>query len=478
MNSTVPGFNTGAGVKSDRKYFKINASISNDNVSSATFWFRMANVSYETSIGLQAGISTIRRVFPWDFSNRSDTGANEMGITVVANASGFGQAYTLLVDSVIVSGWAHYQEDYFGYFNATNGEWFNNPPFTKATDKNVFFPGNISDALGPIPAYGNYTHLYNEYKGQALDQLVPAGSASYLGIYDSLDPFVIEAQLRLMWHAGIDVVMFMHPSGFHVAETIMNIAWDIKERFESVGSSFGLKFAYYDGWYRMSDLLYQIKAYEHYADLYLRLNETRDGKTTWRPVFYTGYTGLLEEPYANYVDEFDAIRKAHPDVFMVGDGYLPPKEEMLYILDGFYFYDTSGLMRQGYGDPSILVYQPDATPSRGLGKLDVIFSATSSMVHGHGKLYAGTAIPGTDNTCVHDFIGSPLEDGRPGTIVERAGGFTFDYTWQSCVDAGADWITITSWNELHEGTEIEPTVENGTFYVDSCRMLSQAWKQP
>jgi hypothetical protein len=189
-----------------------------------------------------------------------------------------------------------------------------------------------------------------------------------------------------------------------------------------------------------------------------------------------GYTGLLEEPYANYEREFESIRKAHPDVFMVGDGYLPPKEEMLSILDGFYFYDTSGLMRQGYGDPSITVLQPDASVSHGYGGLDMIFAATSNMAHGHGKIYAATVIPGTDNTCVHDFYGSPLEDGRPGTIVERENGFTFNYTWQTSIDANADWITITSWNELHEGTEIEPTLENGTYYVDACKEWSSTFK--
>nr|MDO8109276.1 hypothetical protein [Candidatus Sigynarchaeota archaeon] len=462
LNSTLAAFST-----YDRKYFKINVSISNINLQQAIFSIRLQNKLYTTNITLDQGFTVIRKVFPAEFSKANQTGANFMAITMIANSTGYGQAYSLLVESVIISTWAHYNEDNLAYYNTTVGQWFNYPPFTKATDKNVYFPGNISDALGPIPAYGNYTHLFYEKNGPNLDQVV--APASYLGIYDSLDPVVIEAQLRLMFKAGIDVVMLMHPGDFNIAETIMNVAWDVRQRFEALGNdTFDLKFIYYNGWNIMIDLLAQIENYAHYDDLYLKVNGG--------PAFYVGYTGLLEEPFATYASAFNAIRAAHPSVFMIGDGYLPPKEEMLGLLDGFYFYDTSGLMRMGYGLPEITVYQPDGSPSHGYGRLDEIFVASSSMIHAHGGVYAATVIPGTDNTCVHDFTGSPLYDGRPGTIVERTGGLTFNYTWQCSMAAGAEWITITSWNELHEGTEIEPTVENGTFYVQLCSTWSAEFK--
>jgi hypothetical protein len=449
-----------------RVYFALNVSV-NDAASFITFNIKKGGTCFSSPIPVSLTFTMVYIVFPFNFTSKPWAGENELTIELVALDTG---TFNLSVASLSVGTWAHYNEDYHTYYSTALHNWMNDPPFSKATDKNVYFPGNISDALGPIPAYGNYTHHWAEKADPNMDQVIAPNW--YLGIYDSLDPVAIEAQLRLMWWAGIDVVMFMHPWDFEVARTIMDIAWDVRERFDALhnGSTFGLQFMYYDGWDRMSDLLYQIESYEHYDELYVKVNGG--------PAFYVGYTGLLEEPYATYADEFDAIRKAHPDVFMVGDGYLPPKEEMLDLLDGFYFYDTSGLMRQGYGDPRITVYQQDGSPSWGYGKLNEIFSASSSLIHAHGGIYAATVIPGTDNTCVHDFDGTPLYDGRPGTIVERVGGLTFNYTWQCAVGAGAEWITITSWNELHEGTEIEPTAENGTFYVALCKAWSASFKQP
>jgi hypothetical protein len=43
-------------------------------------------------------------------------------------------------------------------------------------------------------------------------------------------------------------------------------------------------------------------------------------------------------------------------------------------------------------------------------------------------------------------------------IVNRAGGDRYDAQWLEAMDAGADLVTITSYNEWHEGTQIEPAV--------------------
>jgi glycoprotein endo-alpha-1,2-mannosidase len=43
-------------------------------------------------------------------------------------------------------------------------------------------------------------------------------------------------------------------------------------------------------------------------------------------------------------------------------------------------------------------------------------------------------------------------------IKERAGGATYDAMWKAAIQAGADRVTITSYNEWHEGTQIEPAL--------------------
>jgi hypothetical protein len=41
-------------------------------------------------------------------------------------------------------------------------------------------------------------------------------------------------------------------------------------------------------------------------------------------------------------------------------------------------------------------------------------------------------------------------------VKPRRGGKTYDLMWKAALSAGADVVTITSYNEWHEGTQIEP----------------------
>jgi hypothetical protein len=64
-----------------------------------------------------------------------------------------------------------------------------------------------------------------------------------------------------------------------------------------------------------------------------------------------------------------------------------------------------------------------------------------------------TVIPGYDDTHVN----------RPGPrpVTSRYGGETYRVLWEEAIAARSDWVLITSWNEWHEGSEIEPSRENG-----------------
>jgi hypothetical protein len=64
-----------------------------------------------------------------------------------------------------------------------------------------------------------------------------------------------------------------------------------------------------------------------------------------------------------------------------------------------------------------------------------------------------TIIPGYDDR----KLGRP--DPRPTT--DRWNGDTYRALWDVALAANPKWILITSWNEWHEGSEIELSVENG-----------------
>lgn len=50
-------------------------------------------------------------------------------------------------------------------------------------------------------------------------------------------------------------------------------------------------------------------------------------------------------------------------------------------------------------------------------------------------------------------------------VRDRAGGATYDRMWRGAIRAAADLVTITSYNEWHEGTQIEPARAVGTPYA-------------
>jgi hypothetical protein len=67
-----------------------------------------------------------------------------------------------------------------------------------------------------------------------------------------------------------------------------------------------------------------------------------------------------------------------------------------------------------------------------------------------------TVIPGYDDTKIR----------KPGLKADRLDGRTYRVLWEEAVKAKPDWVLITSWNEWHEGSEIEPSLEDGNKYIE------------
>jgi hypothetical protein len=66
-----------------------------------------------------------------------------------------------------------------------------------------------------------------------------------------------------------------------------------------------------------------------------------------------------------------------------------------------------------------------------------------------------TVVPGYNDTKMR----------KPGRNVERKDGTVYRALWEEAIKAKPDWVVIVSWNEWLEGTEIEPSVEDGDEYL-------------
>ncbi len=88
------------------------------------------------------------------------------------------------------------------------------------------------------------------------------------------------------------------------------------------------------------------------------------------------------------------------------------------------------------------------------------------IARSYGKLWAGTTLAGYDDRIIR----------RPGMCIDRNDGDTYDDLWDLCIDAEADWVLITSFNEWHEGTEIEPSEEYGDLFIHRTNYWANKFK--
>lgn len=87
------------------------------------------------------------------------------------------------------------------------------------------------------------------------------------------------------------------------------------------------------------------------------------------------------------------------------------------------------------------------------------------------RVTTATIMPGYDDRQVP---GRPA----PRPVVDRDGGRLFRNLWQAAIAAAPDWILIVSFNEWHEGSEIEPSRENGDRELATCREMSARFLRP
>lgn len=87
--------------------------------------------------------------------------------------------------------------------------------------------------------------------------------------------------------------------------------------------------------------------------------------------------------------------------------------------------------------------------------------------HGSVRYWVATVMPGYND----------LVTGRPDAFVrDRADGAYYRNCWEGAIQSGADWVIITSFNEWMEGSQIEPGVAYGEFYLDLTRQMADLYR--
>lgn len=251
-----------------------------------------------------------------------------------------------------------------------------------------------------------------------------------LGPYDSHDPKVIEQHCRWAKDAGLSgfIVSWWAQGDFHdqglplLLEAAQRRGLSITAYFETVHSDGAPK---PEG--ALKDVLYLLEHYgKHPAWL----------KVNGKPVLFVYGRAIGEIKVDGWRQVIAEANQRYPGgAIFIGDQISPTAAR---VFDGVHTYNPTG----GTAGKSVEAIRAWAR------------STFPKWVETAGDhcIACLTVIPGYDDS----KLGRPA----PRPITDRHNGQTYRTLWEEAVAADPDWILVTSWNEWHEGSEIEPSVEN------------------
>ncbi len=163
------------------------------------------------------------------------------------------------------------------------------------------------------------------------------------------------------------------------------------------------------------------------------------------------------------------------DIYLIGDvihwqgpigGRTVPRSEPA----DWDFYKANFKAISGYS-----LYDPSRYPANGmedrfLSDVEAHWGIWEAQVNAYGLKFIPFIIPGYDDRSLR---------GSDRPVLGRDGGQFYRQHWamaEPFISSDVPHVSITSFNEWHEGTEIEPSHRYGVSYLDSTKELSQRQK--
>jgi glycoprotein endo-alpha-1,2-mannosidase len=264
-----------------------------------------------------------------------------------------------------------------------------------------------------------------------------------IGAYDSHDSKVIDQHCTWAKQAGIDTLIVSWWGHNHYTDRAMDKILDGCRRhgltaciyYETVPRPQTAESA-------ANDIIKVLDKYgQHPAHL----------KVNGKPVVFIYGRTLQELGLTDWLKAIKLVNEKYKEGFTaIGDQF---SYGAARVFDGVHTYNTAGSLRG---------QKPDAARKWAAET----YKSWVQLADEAGKISTITVIPGYDDTKIR----------TPGLAVERYKTRLYRAQWEEAIKADPHWILITSFNEWHEGSEIEPSLEYKHEYLELTGKYAKQFK--
>jgi hypothetical protein len=318
----------------------------------------------------------------------------------------------------------------------------------------AFYHGWYGNPYGPSKQWVHWNHwVMDTSTGRIISYHDPEkfidgerrdiGSAHYpiLGPYDVRSEEVLKTHFSWAKQAGIDVFVF---DWFGPPNDYIDKNFEIMLRFSETHDGILLSILY-DGYhYRKAPKEEVISELEYIIVKYGRSEKFL--KIEGYPVIFIYACEYF--PASTWMEIIARLRAKGLKFIFFGD-FSPEHYVYARIFNGIYIYTPDGILNSG-----------------GETALENHYSRMKDIALRESLILCTTASPGYDDTIIR----------VPGFKIDRRDGLTYNTTWTLALKFKPHWVLICSWNEWHEGTEIEPSLEYGYKYLNLTSLWSSKFK--
>ncbi len=286
--------------------------------------------------------------------------------------------------------------------------------------------------------------LHWEGVAAARQQIASSTHYPQLGAYDSSDPKIIEQHCRWAREAGLDGFIYSWWSIGGYEEKPLPRLLDAAQRhnlkvcvyYEQVPQPGDPRSVLPD----LRHILRQFAAHPAYL------------KVEGRPVVFVYGRAMEQLSLLQWAWALETIRAEFPPgVCAIGDSL---SRSAARVFDGIHTYNPVGALERkplNAIQPTLEAYYQEAIQAAGT----------------LGRIACATIIPAYDDTKIR----------TPGIRTDRFGGAAYRRQWDAALRLNPDWVLITSFNEWHEGSEIEPSVEHGDRELRTTAAYAPRFRQ-